>query len=81
MNVSGGTLLQAGRIHICEGCTDIIREFGLYCWDNQAKGKDAVVKTNDHAMDDMRYFVRTAMQRTLREYRMPPADDNEEVMP
>ena len=25
------TLLQAGRIHICEGCTDIIREFGLYC--------------------------------------------------
>ena len=75
------TLLQAGRIHICEGCTDIIREFGLYCWDNQAKGKDAVVKTNDHAMDDMRYFVRTAMQRTLREYRMPPADDNEEVMP
>ena len=68
------TLLQAGRIHICEGCTDIIREFGLYCWDNQAKGKDAVVKTNDHAMDDMRYFVRTAMQRTLREYRMPPAD-------
>ena len=51
------TLLQAGRIHICEGCTDIIREFGLYCWDNQAKEKDTVVKTNDHAMDDMRYFV------------------------
>ena len=40
-----------------------------------------VKKENDHAMDDMRYFVRTAMQRTLREYRMPPADDNEEVMP
>ena len=35
-----------------------------------------VKKENDHAMDDMRYFVRTAMQRTLREYRMP----DEEVM-
>lgn len=62
-------LLQAGRIHICAGCENIIKEFGLYCWDNKAQ-EDKVVKTNDHAMDDMRYFVRTAMTRVLREYRM-----------
>lgn len=69
------TLLQAGRIHICEGCTDIIREFGLYCWDNQAKerhgGQDQRPRHGRYAV-----FRRTAMQRTLQEYRMP----DEEVM-
>ena len=35
---------------------DSIREFGLYCWDTDS-GKDAVIKKDDHAMDDIRYFV------------------------
>ena len=67
--------LRSGRLQICRECRDCLREMALYCWDEKA-GKDAPVKENDHAMDDMRYFVRTAMQRTLREYRMP----DEEVM-
>ncbi|MBD9197177.1 MAG: PBSX family phage terminase large subunit, partial [Clostridiales bacterium] len=48
--------LKEGRIVICERCTDCLREMDLYVWDLEAGG-DRVVKKNDHAMDDMRYFV------------------------
>ncbi len=50
------TQLQQGRLFICEGCEDCIREFGLYRWDEKAVG-DKPIKENDHAMDDVRYFV------------------------
>ncbi len=60
------TLLKNDRIFICECCEDIIREFALYCWDEKS-GKDAVIKENDHAMDDMRYFVNTAMGHILKD--------------
>ena len=62
------TLLKMGRLHFSENCTDIIREFGLYHWDDKAQG-DKVIKENDHAMDDMRYFVRIAMKRILKDLR------------
>ena len=55
-------LINAGRIKISEDCRDILREFGAYCWDEAASG-DAVIKENDHAMDDMRYFCMTVMRR------------------
>ena len=48
--------LKSGRIVICDRCTDCLREMDLYVWDLDAGG-DKVVKRNDHAMDDMRYFV------------------------
>ena len=64
-----GTLLALDRLHICAGCKDIIREFGQYRWDGKSKGQDQVIKEYDHAMDDMRYFVRTAMKHTLKELR------------
>ncbi len=60
------TLLKNDRIFICECCEDIIREFALYRWDEKS-GKDAVIKENDHAMDDMRYFVNTAMGHILKD--------------
>lgn len=60
------TLLENDRIFICECCKDIIREFSLYRWDEKSI-KDAVIKENDHTMDDMRYFVNTAMHRSLKE--------------
>ena len=63
------TLLQLGRIQICAGCKDCIREFSLYRWDEKSTEKDKPLKENDHAMDDMRYFVHTAMQTTLRQIR------------
>jgi hypothetical protein len=48
--------ISSGKIIISPDCADTIREFSLYCWDEGAKG-DCPKKENDHAMDDMRYFV------------------------
>ena len=52
--------LKEGRIRICKNCVDSIREFGLYRWAQGTTG-DAPVKENDHAMDDIRYFVTTLL--------------------
>lgn len=51
--------LKEGRIRICRPCIDCIRELGLYRW--ESGGKDSPLKENDHAMDDMRYFVTTVL--------------------
>lgn len=56
------TLIENDRIFICENCKDTIREFGLYRWDEKST-KDAVIKENDHAMDDIRYFCYTILRR------------------
>lgn len=62
------TLIDNDRIFICKCCKDIIREFSLYCWDSEKlHEKDTVIKENDHAMDDMRYFVNGVMFRFLKE--------------
>ena len=58
-NVS--TALRENRLRFNESCKDIIREFRLYCW-NEKAGMDAPIKENDHAMDDMRYFVADMMR-------------------
>lgn len=50
--------IKQGKIKICEQCVDSIRESELYRWDEKS-GKDAPLKENDHAMDDIRYFVST----------------------
>ena len=50
------SLLREGKLVICDSCPDAIREFSLYCWDENAKG-DRVVKRFDHAMDEIRYFA------------------------
>ena len=57
-----GSLLQQGRLRICPGCKDTIREFSLYCWEDD-ESKDAPRKENDHAMDDIRYFCMSVMGR------------------
>ena len=48
--------LSEGRVRICRCCTAARREFALYRWD-ESGAKDCPVKENDHAMDDIRYFV------------------------
>ncbi len=53
------THLNAGDILFCDCCEDCIREFGLYRWDEKA-AEDRPLKADDHAMDDVRYFVRAA---------------------
>ena len=57
--------LRNGTIKIHRSCADSIREFGLYRWDEKA-ASDAVVKENDHAMDDIRYFCNTIMRKKAR---------------
>lgn len=62
--------LKNGNIKIHRSCVDSIAEFGLYRWDEKAT-EDKVIKENDHAMDDIRYFCNTIMSRKVRkeEYR------------
>lgn len=52
-------LLKSGKIVICRGCDNAVREFGLYRWDERYQGQDQVCKENDHAMDEIRYFAAT----------------------
>lgn len=58
------SLLKAGLLQISESCVDAIREFGLYRWDDKGE-TDRVIKENDHAMDDIRYFCATVVRRDL----------------
>lgn len=53
-------MLKEGRLLFSKSCRDSIREFSLYSWDSGVKG-DCPKKENDHAMDDIRYFVNTAI--------------------
>lgn len=59
------SLMQAGLVTIHESCTASRREFVLYSWDDKAK-EDRVVKENDHAMDDIRYFCYTILAPLIR---------------
>lgn len=59
------SMLIGGNIRIHRSCTDCIREFGLYRWDDKAT-EDTVIKENDHAMDDVRYFANTIMKDAIR---------------
>ncbi len=54
--------LRNGEIFFSPECTDTIREFSVYRWDDDLK-RDAPKKENDHAMDDVRYFVQTVLTR------------------
>ena len=55
--------LKTGKMVICEGCADCLREMDEYVWDLSGGGKDRVKKEHDHAMDDMRYFAATVLKR------------------
>lgn len=54
--------LKNGKILFSPECRASIREFGLYRWE-ESTAKDAVRKENDHAMDDIRYFVSTVLNQ------------------
>ena len=55
-------LLRSGAIRIHSCCRDAMREFSLYRWADGGE-RDAVVKENDHAMDDIRYFAVTVLTK------------------
>ena len=54
------TALRTGQIKVTTGCVDAVREFSLYRWADDG-ARDVPVKENDHAMDDIRYFVSTVL--------------------
>lgn len=56
--------LKAGKMVICEGCKDLLREMDEYVWDLSSEAKDRVKKEHDHAMDEMRYFAATVLGKT-----------------
>ncbi len=64
------SLLGSDGLAFWEGCQGTVREFSSYLWDASAakRGEDVPLKENDHAMDAIRYFVRT-MQLVRREGR------------
>lgn len=57
--------LKAGLITVHESCESCLREFKLYRWNEKAT-TDTVIKENDHAMDDTRYFAYTILRPLLR---------------
>lgn len=59
--------LKNDEIFFSPSCVDTIREFSIYRWDNDIK-RDAPKKENDHAMDDIRYFVSTILDRDKDDY-------------
>lgn len=48
--------LNYGMLKIHESCTETIKEFQQYAWDDKS-GEDRVVKESDHHMDLLRYYV------------------------
>ena len=50
-------MLKSGRIRICRGCDDALREFYEYRWDESRGARDTPLKQSDHAMDEIRYFA------------------------
>ena len=54
--------LSEGKLMFSPSCVSAIKEFSLYCWDEKSGG-DIPLKTNDHAMDDIRYFVNAVIAK------------------
>ena len=60
-----GRMLKNGQIQVHRSCTEAIREFGLYRWDDKAN-EDKPIKENDHAMDSIRYMANTVLRRRFK---------------
>lgn len=57
-------MLRRGQIKVSPRCKGIIKEMGLYRWD-EGKDRDAVIKENDHCMDSMRYIANSVLKYEL----------------
>lgn len=68
--VTTSRYIENGTIKVHRSCKDAIREFGLYRWDEKAT-EDKPIKENDHAMDDIRYFVMTILRHKVRKASQP----------
>ena len=57
--------LNAGALFFYQSCKKTFDEFEAYSWDEDST-EDAVIKENDHSMDQVRYFCRTALRNELK---------------
>lgn len=57
-------LLHQRKLKVHESCKNTIREFQTYMWDDKAieRGEEKPIKQNDHAMDAIRYYVKTIIK-------------------
>lgn len=58
-------LLNKGKIIFSSSCGNTIKEFASYIWDPKAadRGEDKPIKQHDHAMDAVRYFCYTILNK------------------
>ena len=58
-----GMLLNLEMLIFSNSCTETIKEFASYIWDEKAAehGEDKPVKQHDHGCDAVRYFVSTVL--------------------
>lgn len=56
------SLIGNRRIKFHRSCTHTFKEFNLYSWD-ESQNVDAVIKDNDHCMDQIRYLCNTILRR------------------
>lgn len=59
------SLLNTGMLIFSESCSNTIKEFASYIWDEKAaqRGEDKPIKDHDHAMDAVRYFCYTVLNK------------------
>lgn len=57
--------LNAGVLYFHRSCKSTFEEFETYSWDEDSV-EDSVIKENDHSMDQLRYFCRTALRSELK---------------
>lgn len=57
--------LNAGALFFHDSCKSTFEEFEAYSWDDESP-EDEVIKENDHSMDQLRYFCRTALRSELK---------------
>ncbi|MBO5910335.1 MAG: hypothetical protein J6Q15_02375, partial [Clostridia bacterium] len=58
------------KLYIFKTCTNLIRELKAYHWGNN----DAPVKTDDHALDELRYYIMTRPTNT------PPKEETSPLL-
>ena len=60
------TMISLRRIRARRGaCPNVEREVAAYVWNEKAvlRGEEDPLKENDHAMDALRYFVKTIVRK------------------
>lgn len=68
--------LSSGALLVDESCSNLIQEFPGYSWDTKAqdRGEDKPIKSEDHALDALRYVFMAAMHGFPCSEWIPPSE-------